>query len=553
MDLRDHRKPKVLLIKKAQKGSNIPLSVILKMNTLSLATLLCLTPLRGQCQLNIQWQKTFGGNLVETAYSIGLTTDGGYIAAGFALSINNGDVQGSHGGGDIWITKLNAVGELQWQKAFGGNSTELAYSIQQTSDGGYFFAGKTFSNNGDVSGSHGDLDYWAVKLDSLGSILWQRTLGGSGKDECNSAMQTTDGGFILAGNSASTDGDVTNPIGYHDYWIVKLNIEGEIEWQKSFGGSNGSDKAYSIRQTHDGGFIIAGETGSTNGDVSGNHGGSDYWIIKLGPTGNLEWQKALGGEGIDAARGVCQTDDDGFLVIGETGSGNTGQVSGVHGDFDVWLVKLSPSGEFEWQKAFGGSDSDYGRVIKQIENGNILFAGHSISSNGDVINNNGGLDVWVVILDEFGQILKQNTFGGSDQEYCFSIENTDENGFILAGSSSSNDGDPLGNDGGQDFWIVKLSPESSPTTTPPAQTLQLYPNPAQNTLSIKLSTTLTSNAALTLKITDLLGREVLQKSGLEGSLGSVDLDVSSLPGGMYLLQMSSLEGEIWVGKFQKLD
>ncbi len=188
----------------------------------------------------IQWQKSLGGSVSEVAQAIQKTNDGGYIIAGFTTS-NNGDVSGNHGGGDWWVVKLNATGEIQWQRALGGTSTESAYSIQQTSDGGYIVAGRTHSNDGDVTGNHGDWDCWVVKLTSTGAIEWQKAFGGSSLDEAYSIQQTTDGGYILAGNSMSTDGDVTGNHGYFDIWVVKMNDTGAIQWQKSLGGGNGAD------------------------------------------------------------------------------------------------------------------------------------------------------------------------------------------------------------------------------------------------------------------------------------------------------------------------
>ena len=178
---------------------------------------------------------------------------------------------------------MNAIGNIVWQKTFGGSRANIPYSIQQTNDNGYIVAGCTGSNDGDVSGYHGLYDYWIIKLDTDGNLIWQRTLGGKEMDMATSVQQTKDGGYIIAGMSNSNDGDVTGNHGSDDYWIVKLNTEGDIVWQKSLGGSK-SDRATSIQQTTDGGYIIAGFSDSIDGDVSGNHGDSaDFWIVKFGP------------------------------------------------------------------------------------------------------------------------------------------------------------------------------------------------------------------------------------------------------------------------------
>jgi hypothetical protein len=176
--------------------------------------------------------------------------------------------------------KLNSSGDIEWQKCLGGTNWDVAYTIQQTSDGRFIVAGYTESNDGDVSGNHGNSDYWVVKLDSSGDILWQKCLGGTSWDFANSIQQTSDGGFIVAGYTESNDGDVSGNHGGSDAWVVKLNSSGDIEWQKCLGGT-GDEYVNSIKQTSDGGFIVAGCTKSNDGDVLGNHGNDDSWVVKL--------------------------------------------------------------------------------------------------------------------------------------------------------------------------------------------------------------------------------------------------------------------------------
>ena len=228
---------------------------------------------------SIEWQKSLGGSGSDIGRSIQQTTDGGYIVVGESNS-TNGDVTGNHGDFDYWVVKLSSTGAIIWQKTLGGTGSDNAYSIRQTTDGGYVVAGTSNSNDGDVTGNHGDFDYWIVKLSSTGSIIWQKSLGGSGIDWATSSQQTTDGGYIVIGGSNSIDGDITASLGINDYWVVKLSSTGSITWQKSLGGSR-NDVGWSIQQRTDGGFIIAGTSDSNDGDVTGNNGNSDYWVIKL--------------------------------------------------------------------------------------------------------------------------------------------------------------------------------------------------------------------------------------------------------------------------------
>jgi len=288
----------------------------------------------------IQWQKCLGGTESDYANSIQPTPDGGYIVAGFTNS-TNGDVTGKHGGYDAWVVKINSTGSLQWQKCLGGTSFDEAKSIQSTPDGGYIVAGYTQSTNGDVTGNHGGADAWVVKLSSTGSLQWQKCLGGTGADEAWSIQPTPDGGYIMAGYTDSTDGDVTGNHGLNDAWVVKLSSTGSLQWQKALGGMNG-DFANSIKPTPDGGYIVAGYNYSNNGDVTGNHGDADVWVVKLSSTGSLQWQKCLGGTYTDIAQSIQPTPDGGYIVAGDTKS-TDGDITGNHGDFDdAWVVKLGP-------------------------------------------------------------------------------------------------------------------------------------------------------------------------------------------------------------------
>ncbi|PWA04723.1 T9SS type A sorting domain-containing protein [Flavobacterium psychrotolerans] len=287
----------------------------------------------------VEWEKSLGGTNLDIANSIQQTTDGGYIVAGESASHDGGVIVG-YGWVDCWIVKLSSTGTIQWQKKIGGSGYDRACSIQLTTDGGYIVAGETKFADGYLSGYHGDSDYYIVKLSSTGTIQWQKSLGGAGYDVASSIQQTTDGGYIVAGETQSVDGDVTGNHGGSDYWIVKLNGIGTIQWQKSIGGA-GYDEASSIQQTTDGGYIVAGETQSVDGDVSGNHGGADYWIVKLNGIGTIQWQKSVGGSGYDAASSIQQTADGGYIIAGATGFNDGDVTTGIHGSSDYWIVKLA--------------------------------------------------------------------------------------------------------------------------------------------------------------------------------------------------------------------
>ncbi len=341
----------------------------------------------------ITWQKFFGGSGSEGAYSVQQTNDGGYVVFGDTRS-DDGDVTGNNGGQDFWVVKVNSSGSIKWQKCLGGSDNEDSSSscvdadgeasIQQTSDGGYVVVGSTDSNDGDVSGNHGKTDFWVVKLNSTGEILWQKCLGGSSFDFGHSIQQTSDGGYVVVGLTDSNDGDVSGNHGSSDAWIVKLNSIGSIEWQKCLGGS-GYEQATSIEQTSEGGYIVVGLTTSNDGDVSGNH--EDAWVVKLNSTGSILWQKCLGEyDCAYLAFSIEQTSDNGYVVAGFRASNEAEEVSGI-------LIKLDNSGSINWQMCFDKSGYD-----------NILYSVKQTSDNGYIVagaslNHEENFDFWLLKLD----------------------------------------------------------------------------------------------------------------------------------------------------------
>lgn len=521
-----------------QRMKNIPLTF-----ALIILSILFVAPISSQPV--IQWQKALGGSEADQPYSLEQTSDGGYVVVGFSAS-SDGDASGWNGNIDFWVVKLSSDGEIQWQKMLGGANAEVAYSVQQTSDGGYIVAGYTNSNDGDVSGHHGNKDFWVVKLSSTGNIEWQKVLGGTKVDEARSVRQTTDGGYIIAGWSFSTDGDVTVNYGYLDVWVVKLSPAGEIEWQRSYGGGTGADQAWCIRQTSDGGYILAGETSSNDGDVSGYHDSGDFWVLKLSNTGTIEWQRALGGSGIEVAHSIQQTTDGGY-VVGGLMSSNNGDITIHHGYFDYWVVKLSATGDLQWQKSLGGSDSDWGRYVWQTADGGYVMVGETISTDGDITLNDGGIDCWIVKLDTVGEIQWEKTIGGTHRETCLYAQQTSDGGYVATCHTESNDGDVSGFHGGiYDFWVAKLSSEFVGLETVPAQAghIDIFPNPVNQSISLQISL---EEATLSVRIYDPLGREVAWHE--IANRGSID--IAHLPNSVYFVKATTLSSKTYVGKIIK--
>ncbi|MFI5196108.1 MAG: T9SS type A sorting domain-containing protein [Chitinophagales bacterium] len=425
----------------------------------------------------VQWQRCLGGSNMDQANDIKRTSDSGYIVVSVTAS-SDGDITVNHGLYDSWLVKLSSWGDIVWQKSYGGSDNDDPYSVQQTTDGGYVFAGKSKSVDGDVTGNHGVEDFWIVKVDDTGRIQWENSYGGSGQDVALSMQQTTDGGYIVAGFTKSADGDVTINHGGEDVWVIKLSSTGSLVWQKTYGGT-GDDLATSIQQTTDGGYIVAGISNSTDGDVTGNHGGNDIWILKLSATGSIVWENSYGGSG-DEADGdeaypgtVQQTIDGGYVFAGTTNS-TDGDVTGYHGGllFDYWVVKVSATGSMVWAKCFGGTGDDDAYFVQQTRDTGYIVTGTSNSTNGDITHNLGTYDYWILKLNSSGNLVWEKNYGGSLDDYGFCIHPTSDSEYIVCGYSGSNDSEVSGNHGAYDGWVVKLAycnlPAVSAISGPPA-------------------------------------------------------------------------------------
>lgn len=306
-----------------------------------------------------EWNKTIGGPADERAASVQETTDGGYVVVGSTDSYGLG-------GWDFWMVKTDDSGEEQWRKTFGGPDGDVAFSVQQTSDGGYIVAGWTMSYIAE------GWDFWMVKTDDGGEREWSRIFGGAGDDGAFCVQQTSDGGYIICGGTESYGA------GGEDFWIVKTDDRGGEEWNKTFGGDD-DDAALSVQQTSDGGYIIAGWTKSYGA------GEEDFWLVKTDDVGEEQWSRTFGGPNNDRASFVQQTADGGYVIVGATESYGAG-------GRDFWIVKTDDRGEEEWNETFGGADNDAALCVRQTSDGGYVIAGWTESYGA------GGWDVWVIKL-----------------------------------------------------------------------------------------------------------------------------------------------------------
>ena len=316
---------------------------------------------------------------------------------------------------------------IRWVRCFGGSLIDECYDIQQTSDGGYIMAGVTESIDGDVTGNHGGKDYWIVKTDDWGNLQWQKCYGGTSDDIATSIRQTNDGNFIVAGYSNSGDGDVTINHGGSDFWVIKIDAVGNLIWEKSLGGSS-TETDCKVRLSNDETFIIAGNSDSDDGDVSGNHGLTDYWIVKIDSAGTIIWQRAAGGSASDQLKGVSATADHGAIVCGISESSDGDVPPFCYTNYCSWIVKLDSTGSIQWQQmdsVFNGgiTVSD----VLQMSSGNFL-------SSGSMYNYGNHHNFAVLQLNSSGSIIQRSSFTGNDFDFSNSIASTpNHGGYIMAG------------------------------------------------------------------------------------------------------------------------
>ncbi|MGA8849566.1 MAG: hypothetical protein WB564_07085 [Dehalococcoidia bacterium] len=385
----------------------------------------------------LEWSKTFGELGDDFGESVQQTSDGGYVIAG---STNSSTTPNGTGGADVLLIKTDSNGNKIWDKTFGGNSTDVGWSVQQTSDGGYIVVGSTSSYGA------GRWDVWLIKTDSNGNKIWDKTFGGNATDVGWSVQQTSDGGYVVVGGTDSYGA------GGGDVWLIKTDSNGNKVWDKTFGG-NSADVGWSIQQTSDGGYIEVGGTSSYGA------GGWDVLLIKTDSNGNKVWDKTFGGNSTDAGMSVRQTSNGGYIVVGYTSS------YGAGGE-DVWLIKTDSNGNKVWDKTFGGTSADVGMSIQQTSDGGYIEVGGTGSYGA------GGEDVWLIKTDSNGNKVWDKTFGGTSADAGMSVRQTSDGGYIVVGYTSSYGA------GGVDVWLIKLGPEGGIQNTPP--NIPSNPSPANH-------------------------------------------------------------------------
>lgn len=394
---------------------------------------------------DILWEKSFGGRHAEYLFDVQPTADYGFLLAGSSLSDKSGNKTGVGSGDlDYWIWKMDEHGEPDWQKSFGGSGSDLLQSIKTTHDGGFILAGTSNSAKGfqKKEDCHGGNDYWVIKLNAKGDEQWQKTFGGKGQDDLSSIVLTRDGGYLLAGtsNSSPIQNDKGTGIkkeksrGNMDYWIIKIDADGNELWQKTYGGQY-ADLLRSIEVTRDGGYILGGYSNSpSSGEKSQqNYGQSgDFWVLKLDDKGIIQWQQTIGGENDDQPYAIHQTNDLGYIVAGNSNSQTRTSKKGT----DLWVLGLDTTGEILWEEAYDFGSVDILTSLIENPDGTYLIGGYSPASSDDDSDKEGINDYIALKISNKGEELWRRTLGSDGEDILKKAIMTRDGGYLMAGTSN---------------------------------------------------------------------------------------------------------------------
>lgn len=368
--------------------------------------------------------ETYGGDSGDQAWSVLQISDSGYVLAGGTSSYGDGKQ-------DMWLVRIDSNGNKEWSRTYGGNKNDDSHSLIQTSDGGYILAGYTYSYSSDQ-------DMWLVKVGSNGNEEWNRTYDSGGDEYAETVVKSSDGGYALAGKKRirSSGSDRSNTV------LIEVSPTGDKEWSKTYDSGGMYHSPRSMASTSDGGYILATDKSS------------DIWLTKVDSEGNKEWTNTYGGNRGEYTYAVVQTSDGGYALGGTTYSYGSGSS-------DFWLVKTDLSGNMEWEKEFGGSESEFAHSLMQTSDGGYAITGYTES------HSDGNWDMWLVKTDSSGAEEWNKSYGGSNDDYSESIIQTSDGGYAVAGTKSYRSNG--------DMWLIKTMENSTDNQPPVAEDFAVSP------------------------------------------------------------------------------
>ncbi len=489
----------------------------------------------------LKWEKNFGGSQIDECSSIAQYSDSVSIICG-TTSSGDYDVNQTIGVPDIFIAKVTNSGTRIWRKTYGGSDSEEAYSIIRTSDNKFVIAGETSSNDHDVSGFHYNVipmysDGWLFKIDSVGTILWQLCLGGSETDYLEKVSETSDSGFIAIGQTYSFDFDVSNYHGSGDIFVVKVDKNGILQWSKAFGGIDG-DYGKVARETTRGTFLIGGNTLSNDGDISGHHSTSsaDIWIAELDSLGNLLSQRCYGGLSVDNISNIIIAGSY-YYIMGETAS-NNGDITNNNGGYNIWLAKLDSTGNIIWQNNYGGIFAEGCYNGHQTSDSGFVVCGIAFDDDGIITGTHGFEDYLILKVDSNGNYQWSKCLGGIWDDRAKDVLETVDGDYIVVGESQSDDGDVGNNYGLEDWWVVRISTDTT-TNIPNNHTEKsvLIESLEQSENGIKFISKVQTNALI--QIYNITG-QLVYESTREIMTGENQLTYpGSMANGKYILKIKT--------------
>ena len=479
---------------------------------LTFAAFVCLLSVSYSQQ--IEWKKCFGGSNEEMAFSIINSNDNGFIIAGNSKS-NDGDVSSNNGSSDFWVIKINLDGDIIWENNYGISNYERAYAITQAHDGGYIMAGYRNMIDGQPTNS----DFLVVRIDEDGNLMWEESYGGTDFDNARHIIKTNDNGYIVAGISTLSDNFYQKSVR-----VIKINDSGNIVWEKTFFETNCMNFGSSILTPDNGILFIADDCESD----------SDYIIVKLDANGNMEWQKVYGGSLADKPAAIKHCEEGGYVIVGSSAS-QDGDVTNNHGGFDYWVIKIDDNGNLLSSKCFGGSETDQAYDVIQNDSNEFIVVGASLSQDGDVTNNTDKKDYWIINIDSDNEIKWEKCIGDSSgEDIARSVVKASNNNYLLTGYTDSYAGEVSGNHGDYDFWVIKISDNPNFINDPKDRIeCKIYPNPSDKSIKIDCEN------IQEVEINDINGRTVF-KSDINLSI----IDLSMLSNGLYFVKVKNDKGMV---------
>ncbi len=295
---------------------------------------------------NLIWEKSFGYSGSDNGFSIIQTHDNGYLISG-VIDVTSSDGQGNnrlslnrHAGGDYWVIKINSAGILQWSRYFGGTFTDTSYALSETQTGNFIIVGSSDSDDIDINNNKGTYDFWVLKISSSGDLIWEKSFGGSEIDEARDITITENGDFLIVGDSRSVDTDVLYNNGAADIWIIKINSDGELIWERTYGGTS-FDGVQSIQKTLNNDYIVAGNSRSSDVNLENNNGQNDAWFFKIDSQGVLKWQNSVGGSDIDLLMDIVELENGTIIAVGKSNS-NDLDIAENKGFSDLLIIEAIP-------------------------------------------------------------------------------------------------------------------------------------------------------------------------------------------------------------------